>query len=300
MNSRMLGVVAVFCFSMLSSAWAAPYALVDSVQPPVWVERDGKRLPAYPGMELRNRDQLLTGGAARAILQLGDGSAVKLGENVQMGVDALNQQPDGLFSAALDVVKGAFRLTTNALRKLQSPRAINVRVGTVTAGIRGTDIWGRSDAASDFICLLEGHILVSHPEGEPAELTVPLQVYGADKGMAPDAIALADAGKIAEWAPTTELQADAASLQRGGAWVIRVQTAPSQEAALNLYDLLSAAGYLTKIHPKGTPGHYRYEVLVGPFADERNAKLLSAQLLRQFAIDEARVLKRQAAFRPRQ
>ena len=33
----------------------------------------------------------------------------------------------------------------------------------MTAGIRGTDLWGSSDAERDLVCLVEGRITVTHP-----------------------------------------------------------------------------------------------------------------------------------------
>lgn len=241
--------ILVACLASLSAAWAAPYAVVDSVQSPVWVERAGKRLPASPGMELRNRDRLITGNEARSHVQLGDGSTVKLGENAQIEFNALDQRREGTFTAALDVAHGAFRLTTEARRKQRGQRAINVRVGNITAGLRGTDIWGRSDAAYDFICLLEGQIVVSHPQAAPNELNVPLQYFGADKGQAPEAIGQVEPGQIAGWSASTELKAGAATLQRG-AWAVKVATATDEEGALSLYDQITNAGYPVRIEPK--------------------------------------------------
>lgn len=288
--------ILVACLASLSAAWAAPYAVVDSVQSPVWVERDGKRLPAAPGMELRNRDRLITGNEARSYVQLADGSTVKLGENAQIEFNALDKRREGTFTAALDVAKGAFRLTTDALRKLRGQRAINVRVGTITAGIRGTDIWGRSDAAYDFICLLEGHIVVSHPQAAPSELNVPLQYYGADKGQAPGAVGQVEPEQIAAWSANTELKAGNATLQRG-AWAVKVATAADEEGALSLYDRISNAGYPVRIQPKKGSAGYAYDLLVGPFAKQTDAELLTTRLREEFALATPTSVRRQAAFR---
>jgi ribosomal protein L14 len=54
---------------------------------------------------------VITGSGARAIVQLADGSAVKFGENVNVAVNAMKQEKNGSFTAALDVLRGAFRLT---------------------------------------------------------------------------------------------------------------------------------------------------------------------------------------------
>src|SRR4051794_15312116 len=65
-------------------ARAASGAVVEAVQMPAWVERDGARMPAAPGMPLKERDQLRTGAHSRLLLKTADGSLVKLGENVAL------------------------------------------------------------------------------------------------------------------------------------------------------------------------------------------------------------------------
>ena len=37
---------------------------------------------------------------------------------------------------------------------------MSIRVATVTAGIRGTDLWGKSAADRQIVCLIEGRIEV--------------------------------------------------------------------------------------------------------------------------------------------
>ena len=60
---------------------AAPDAVVEGMQLPAWVTRDGKRQPLALGTELKSNDEVSTGGNSRLLLRLGDGSVVKLGEN---------------------------------------------------------------------------------------------------------------------------------------------------------------------------------------------------------------------------
>lgn len=273
------------------AAQATPYAVVEAVQSPAWVERNARRVPLSPGMELQNRDRLLTGAGARAIINLSDGSSVKLGENAQVGVNALGRREGGVFTAALDVATGAFRLTTDIFRKYQTQRAINVRVGTVTAGIRGTDIWGRSDAERDFVCLLEGRVVATHPQGEPTELNEPLQHYGADKGQAPGPVSKTDRAQVALWAIQTELQLGVGTAQRGGQWGVLLTTLDSEEEALAMYDRVVALGQAVRIRPLRVAGAYRYELRVAQLADEAEAQQLAARLGRELALAGPAVLK---------
>jgi len=283
MRAKLSSCLMIFGLLAAWTAAAAPHAVVDAVQAPAWVERGGRKLPLAPGMELHNRDRLLTGNGARAIVQLADGSAVKFGENVSVAVNAMQQQENGLFTAALDVAKGAFRLTTDIFRKHQSQRAINVRTGSVTIGIRGTDLWGRSNEERDFVCLLEGRIAVSHPLGEPAELNEPLQFYGADKGQAPGPVAVADRVQVLKWALETELQYEAGTRQAGGRWALRYGLFGEAET-LALYDRFQAAGYAVKVRPVRADGGYLFEVRLGQLVTEREARALAERLTRDLQL----------------
>lgn len=276
-----------------SLAQAAGYAVVDAIQAPAWVERSDQRRALVPGMELKNQDRLITGPGGRAVVQLADGSAVKVGENAKMGLNALGRREGGVFTAALDVAAGAFRLTTDLFHKHQSRRAINVRAGTVTAGIRGTDLWGKSDGERDVICLLEGRIVVSHPLGEAAELSEPLQYYGADRGKAPGPVAFVGQDQLAVWAAETELQAGAGTLSRGGRWAVALATVDSEAAALDLYDRAVAIGYGPKIRPvRAGQEPYRYEIRVGQIPSQAQAKLIAARLARELALEAPQVVGR--------
>jgi hypothetical protein len=55
-----------------------------------------------------------------------------------------------------------FSFTTGLLAKSSAQRDVKVKVNAITAGIRGTDVWAKSDSGGDLICLLEGNITVSH------------------------------------------------------------------------------------------------------------------------------------------
>jgi len=290
MRAKLGRVVAVLGLFSTLTAGAVPNALVDAVQAPAWVERGDRRLPLAPGMVLENRDRLLTGLGARAIIQLADGSAVKFGENVNVAVNAMRQGESGVFSAAFDVVKGAFRLTTNIFSKYQRQRAINVRAGTVTIGIRGTDLWGRSSQEKDFVCLIEGRISVSHPLAEPGELNEPLQFYGADQGQAPGPVALVDPEQLAKWARETELRDEAPTQRPDGRWSL-VFPRLDQDGVLALHDQLSAAGFAGRIRPIRVSRGYLYELRLGQLVSEQAAQGLAERLVRELHVSAPGILR---------
>ena len=268
------------------------YATVDRVQMPAWLERDGLRQPLEPGKVLRNRDRVLTGADARVVIQLAEGSAVKLGEYAQLDLNALGRRDNQVFTAALDVAKGAFRFTTGIFSKRRQSRAVNVRIATITAGIRGTDLWGSSDDARDLVCLLEGQITVLHPQDEARAMSEPLTFYVAPKGAAPLAIEKVDPAQVNIWAEQTEIQDGSGYVRRGGRWKLELGIADSESEALDLYDRARAAGYAVRIKPLAAKtGGYRYSVRVIQLASKIEAVMLANKLTTTLDLAAPRVLR---------
>ncbi|PWB41425.1 MAG: hypothetical protein C3F19_06355 [Rhodocyclales bacterium] len=270
-------------------AWAAPQAVVDAVQAPAWRDRAGRVEPLAPGMALQSRDRIRTGEGSRVYLKLADGSTVKLGENGVLLAERLGPGERQFYSAALDVAKGAFRFTTDKLRRL-SRRDISIRVATVTAGIRGTDIWGKTEPERDFVCLLEGRIGVSHQDGDSREMSEPLTFYVAPRGQPPKGIEKADPETVKKWAAETEIQSGAGALRRGGQWKLLLARADSQQEALEVFDRLAAAGYPPSIRPRVADGVVRYEILLRGLANRAEAEALAAGLRARLGL-EAKVTR---------
>lgn len=277
-------IAALALFSLTASAWAAPQAVVDAVQAPAWRDRDGRAEPLAPGMELQSRDRVRTGEGARVYLKLVDGSTVKLGENGALLAERLGPSEKRFFSAALDVAQGAFRYTTGKLRKL-SQRDVTIRLATVTAGIRGTDIWGKTEPERDFVCLLEGRITVSHKDGDSREMSEPLTFYVAPRNQPPKGIEKADPETVKKWAAETEIQAGAGVLRRGGKWKLLLASTDSQEAALEVYDRVAVAGYAASIRPRIAGESIRYEILLRNLPGKTEAKALAARLKAQLGLE---------------
>lgn len=267
------------------AAAASPYAVVDSLQMPAWVERNGRRMPLEPGTELHNRDRVLTGAEARVLIRLSEGSAVKLGENAQLDLNALGRRPGNVFTAALDVAKGAFRFTTGLFTAPRQSRAVNVRIATITAGIRGTDLWGSSDAERDLVCLLEGRITVVHELDEAREMGEPMSFYVAPKGQAPKPIERVDALQVSLWAAQTEIADGAGRVRRGGGWSVDLARVGSQSEALALYDRARAAGYAVRIKPQSAgEGAWAYVVRVAQLASRADAEALAVRAGRDLGL----------------
>jgi hypothetical protein len=72
---------------------AAPMAVVESLQLPVWVEHNGIRAALAPGMILSGSDTVATGAGARILIRMADGSHIKLGENATLRMTDLRVAP---------------------------------------------------------------------------------------------------------------------------------------------------------------------------------------------------------------
>ncbi len=271
-------------FALATQAMGAPQAVVDAVQSPAWRDRDGKAMPLAPGMELQSRDRIRTGEGSRVYLRLVDGSTVKLGENGILLAERLGPSEKQFFSAALDVAKGAFRFTTDKLRKL-SRRDVTIRVATVTAGIRGTDIWGKTEPERDFVCLLEGKITVSHQDGDTREMSEPLTFYVAPRNQPPRGIETADPETVKKWAAETEIPAGAGVLRRGGKWKLLLADSEDQPSALEVYDRAAVAGYAASIRPRIVGEAIRYEILLRNLPGKTEAEALAARVKAQFGLE---------------
>ena len=241
-------------------AMAAPAAVVEGVQMPAWVEHDGVRTPLAPGMALVGGDRVSTGAESRLLVRLAEGSRVKLGPNATLAITEIEPDRGGVFRAALHVLEGAFRFTTEALAKA-SRRDVSITLNTVTAGIRGTDLWGRSTEDKQIVCLIEGKIDVK-PDNEGA-LTMerPLEFYQREHGKSLP-VGQVSPEQLAKWAAETEIEKGAGAAMRGGKWKLTLATVSTQGDALDLYARLRAAGYPARIYPVMAGGKRVYRVRI--------------------------------------
>ena len=265
----------------ISSAQAAaqPAAVIEGVQTPAWLERDGERTPLVPGMELRAGDRILSGAGARVLVRLTEGSVVKLGENGTLRLAELQPSRE-LFKAALHVLQGAFRFTTDIVGKGRR-REVNVRVEQVTIGIRGTDFWGRSRGERQIVCLLEGAIEVG-AEGEQAvTMDQPRQFYQRDKGKTLP-VGFVDANQLAQWAQETEIETGKGALARGGRFSAQLAAIDNEEAARALLERLRKAGYPAELARVKQADKEVYHVRIGHLPSREEAQALSDQLKARF------------------
>jgi len=279
-----IGCGSAILVALLAAPAAAATLTVEGAVSPAWVERAGapERVPLEVGMTLQNRDRIVTGAGSRALLKLADGSAVKLGENAVLNLDGLDERSGGrlrrIVTASLDVARGAFRFTTDIFARRRGERDVKIRVATVTTGIRGTDIWGKSDDRRDLVCLIEGKVEVSHGADAPVTLDQPLDFYVAPKDGTPPTKAKVDKRQLEEWSAETELGTVGGGARRGGRLSVNVSTAGDQQAALRDYDVLRRAGYPAVIRTVKTQAGMEYRVRIVNLPGETDARAVAERV----------------------
>lgn len=264
--------------AMLASApvLAAAAATVEAVQSPAWRDRGGVTLPLAAGMELQSGDVLRTGPGARAYLMLAEGSRVKLGEGAHFALHTRSLQPEKSFRGALDIVAGAFRFTTAKLKKTL-PRDVAIRVGTATIGIRGTDVWGKTDKDGELVALLEGRIEIARA-GQTTELAQPMTYFDAPTGKVAEVRPL-DMETFAKLARQTEITTGDGATRRNGKTSVLAATAASEEAALELHERIRAAGFDVRIRLREVEGgSWSYELRLVGYASVAEAAVAAARM----------------------
>lgn len=288
-----------------ASASGQVAATVEAIQMPAWVERNARRTPLVPGMELRTGDLLHTGDEARLLMKLADGSLLKLGQSGTLrfsDLTAVEEQPKEdkaakagkadkadktppkleSLKAAIEVLEGPFRLTTER-PSAGLKRQLSVQLGQIAVAVRGTDLWGRLEAGREILCLLEGRIEVTAEGEPPVALAQPRQLYQREYGLTLP-VDVADSAQVSDWIRETDIQAGRGAARRGGRWNAVLASDANQAAALTVYDELRGAGYPAEIFPTPEGGRLVYVVLIRRMPSRAEAIALGEVLRGRYGI----------------
>jgi hypothetical protein len=285
MKTKALLRNALFAAALAASAQglAQPAAVVEGVQMPAWMERSGRTSPVAPGMALQAGDQLRTGAGSRLLVKLSEGSLVKLGENGSLRIAEIAPSPD-LFKAALRVLEGAFRFSTDLAAK-QRRRDVSITVATVTAGIRGTDLWGRSRNQREIVCLIEGRIEVGAEGEPPVVMDQPRQFYVRDQGKT-QPVGFVEPQQLNQWAKETEIEHGKGAARLGGRWSVVLATVDNQRDALMVYDEVRKAGYPAEIRPLKDGDKRSYAVRIRNLPSKAEAGALAETLRGKHGVEK--------------
>ncbi len=277
-----LAILLLWSASAAVSTALAGVGTIESVQVPAWLDRGGLSVPAAPGIELQAGDTLRTGKGSRLLLKLSEGSIVKLGENAQFTIDAAERK-NKVYQAALSVLSGAFRFTTQVALRNQ-PRDVQVKVArNLTIGIRGTDLWGRGREDKDIVCLIEGKIDVTGNDNKTQKLDQPLQFFRSTRTAPPEPVALLEKKQLEVWAAETELTPGKGAAGNGN-WKVMIGGFATHDARQAASRQLRTSGF-----PADTSGEK--SLVIAKLNGEAEAKELADRLVAEFGFADVKVTK---------
>jgi hypothetical protein len=222
------------------------------------------------------------------VLRFGEGSAVKLGENAALRIEELAPS-DNVFRSAMRLLQGAFRFTT-AVADKQRRRDVQVSVATVTLGIRGTDVWGRSRDERQIVCLIEGSVEVGAPGESSVTLDQPRQFYRRDQGKT-QPVGFVEPGQLADWARETEIEGGTGAARVGGRWRLLLLSTPDMRSALMLSERLREAGYPARVIPDKDRETRLYRVRIDGLATKADGEALAARLREEPGVSKPTVFR---------
>ena len=266
--------------------WADSAAVIEGLQLPAWLERNGTRDSLTLGMSLQQQDTVETGPGARLLIQLQDGSLVKLGENASLTLAELEPaaSTQGIFSSLLNVVRGAFRLTSAKLAR-QRRSNLRINIASLALGVRGTDVWGKAAADRDIVCLIEGRIEVTdNANNTTFEMAQDLSFYIAPHGQPPLPVQPVPGVKLEQWAQETDLTDGMGVLRADGGWTVHLLSFPKRETADDARQKLRSAGYAVVVRQTRLNGGMWYRVSIPGFVNKAEAQAFQTHIIGKFGI----------------
>lgn len=243
----LLGAAAWLPSTTRAATPAQADTVVEAVQLPAWVERNGDRRAAEPGQRLRAGDIAVTASGSRAVLRLSDSSLVKLGEATELAVQALDaRRRDGQdqMTGKFRLITGVFRYATDYRSKaLGVSRNVSLQTATATVGVRGTDFWAMSDAEHDAVCVFEGAVAVQRDGRDTVALNQPGAFWVVFTGQPEKPAGQATPAQLSKFIAQGDLQPGSGVLVQGGTWRTVAATFPRLAEAEALRQRLQKAGY---------------------------------------------------------
>ncbi len=260
---------------------------VQALQMPAWYDRNGRTYPLKAGTKIYTGDIVRTGKNSRALIHMQEGSIIKLGENASLDFNTLSPpvQQEGIFAALLRVTRGAFRFTTSEIGKARK-RNVDVRIGAVTIGIRGTDIWGRTSSNGDLFALLEGKVSVKRDGENHFIMQNKLSYIVAARGQPTTAVMPIDLAELSDWAKETEPQRGRGIVTTDGKWAVNVMSLQNNKAADQLLQKLNGGGYAATVQQIQVTGKTWLRVRIQGFATRQDATSFASHINYMYGIEQ--------------
>jgi hypothetical protein len=265
---------------------------VTAVQPPAWLVQGALAIPVKPGTRVEDGDNLRTGPGARVYIELPEHSTVKLGENTEFAAPAMDMMHDEqgtMFKGVLHVLKGVFRFTTSLIGKSER-RRVNIQVGAATIGIRGTDVWGRTNEDGSLVALLEGEAEMNMPGRATMMMEQPMHYMMMPAGGEMKMNMPVTQEKVAEWAAETNVRQGAGVLTIGGHWTVALASSADPRDTARLMKKLADAGYPAEDALATMGGRERHRLVIRQAATYEDARALASSIGGQYPSLKPRVL----------
>jgi hypothetical protein len=140
---RWIFAVAAAAFAV--AAYAQDVGQIKTAKGAVHVEREGKSIPAAPGMHVRASDKLVTGADGAVGVTFLDNTMISAGPSTVFEIERYrfnSTTHDGEFDASLK--KGSLAVVSGKMVK-QTPGSMRVRTPSSVMGVRGTEFLVRVD-----------------------------------------------------------------------------------------------------------------------------------------------------------
>jgi hypothetical protein len=138
-------IIAVAIAAFAVTAHAQDVGQVKTARGEVHVERDGKRIAAAPGTQVRASDTLVTGADGAVGVTFLDDTMISAGPSTVVEIERYrfnSTTHDGQFDASLK--KGSLAVVSGKMVK-QTPGSLRVRTPSSVMGVRGTEFLVRVD-----------------------------------------------------------------------------------------------------------------------------------------------------------
>ena len=198
-------IVLIIFLSLPILTIATPSAVVEAVQAKAAFQREDKEQLLVPGIKLYTGDIITTGSKARVVIRLPDKSLIRIGALSHVKFEQLTFPVSNstILTAIFDVFKGVFRFTSSH----SEPLDVKIRVGkSISAGIRGTDVYTQAKPDKDLVCLIKGRVSVQAGE-VTAVLKQPREGFIVPKGSLPLPISQISEEIFQRWLKNSEINA---------------------------------------------------------------------------------------------
>jgi hypothetical protein len=206
------------------------------------------------------------------LLLLAEGSEIRVGAEAGFVLAKLDppSEDHGIFSGLVRVVRGALRFTTTP-RSRPFRRRLKLQIGSVNAGISGTDVWTKATADRDIVCLIEGRVDITREENGPVTLDRPLSFYVAPRNAPPEPVTSVGPGQLTKWMAQVALKAGTGVVS-SGPWTVALGSFRSEDRTKRAVAEFHGAGIPAEVIMVGVKGQQWRRVVVSGFENRLEAK----------------------------